>query len=169
MNSIEDLAAELELLRAEHDILDTFYRYAKAMDYGIASEWEDVFAEDGVFEVVGEFGPAARRVSGRSELRAYLATKDTPRPGIMKKHIYCNPRIHIEGKSATVDSYFLILASTDGVPRLQLFGIYHDRVVKEPDGMWRLKERIADCEATATDHRLAAVPWVEQKRSPGRS
>ena len=132
MENLADRAKVLDDLFAEREILATMCRYAAALDNAQVDDYVDVFTEDGVFEVLNSGrGAAPRRMQGRSALREYQMGKPAPRPGTFIKHMNVNPRIQVQGDTATGVSYWLTLSTTaEGSPYVPSFGRYLDTFVK---------------------------------------
>jgi|SRR5918996_629879 hypothetical protein len=147
---VQELVTRLEALETERAILRTLYRYGHSIDYGLEQEWVDCFTEDGVFDVRRRVGPSARH-EGRAALAAFIA-QHTRAPGKYHKHMLIEPVITVHDDQATVQSYFTRMdATSDGRPFIRAFGRYLDRMVKETDGVWRFKERVAEVEAVGEE------------------
>jgi 3-phenylpropionate/cinnamic acid dioxygenase small subunit len=141
---------DVRLLLEERSILRLLHRYAHAMDMGRETEWVDTFTADAVFDVVEVVGGRrVHREEGRGDLAAYVA--GYPKPPQFRKHVVTDPIIEINGDTATVEAYWLLLQrdDADGMPVLAAFGHYHDRLVKT-DGGWRIAERVAEVQASTT-------------------
>lgn len=139
---------ELEVLLAERAITRALHAYAHAMDYGDEAAWVDVFTEDAVFDVVEVVGGRrVHREEGRGDLAAYVAAY--PKPPRFRKHIVVDPIIEVDGDTAKVEAYWLLLERDDdnGRPVLSSFGHYDDRWVKQA-GTWRIAHRYAEVEAS---------------------
>jgi hypothetical protein len=148
---VQELVRRLEVLEAERAILRALYRYGHSIDYGLEQEWVDCFTEDGIFDVRRRVGPASARYEGSAALAAFIA-QHTRAPGRYHKHMLMEPVITVNGKQATVQSYFTRLDATrDGRPFIRAFGRYLDRIVKGADGVWRFTERIAEVEAVGEE------------------
>ena len=149
----ESAAKELALLLEERAILRLLHRYAHAMDYGDESAWVDVFTPDGVFDVIEVVGGhRVHRESGRAAFSAFISAYH--KPPFYQKHMMVDPIIQIDGTSARVEAYFMLLQrdEADGQPLLVAFGRYHDRLVKQ-DGRWRIAERRAEVESSTLKSR----------------
>jgi len=144
---VQELVRRLAALEAERAILRTLYRYGHSIAYGLEQEWVACFTEDGVFDVRRRVGSASVRYEGRAALAAFIA-QHTRAPGRYHKHMLMEPVISVNGDQATVQSYFARLdATAAGRSFIRAFGRYLDRMVKDPDGVWRFKERVAEVEA----------------------
>jgi ketosteroid isomerase-like protein len=137
----DDLLARVEALEAERDILATLYRYAHTIDVGDADGWADCFTEDGVFDVTSHVdGYAPYKVEGRENLRDFIEHHTRP-PALWHKHMIVEPIFHIDGDTATGDTYFLVLMDHGDEPVVRVFGRYLDTLRREADGVWRFVER----------------------------
>jgi ketosteroid isomerase-like protein len=164
MTDIADLEARLALLEAERGVLQTLYRYGHSIDYGDEESWVDCFTEDGVFDVRprGKDGyPPSRLISGREELKAFIA-RHTRAPELWHKHGLIEPQIEVDGDTATVRSYLAVFMEHDGEPLLRVFGRYRDRMVRGEDGRWRFQERIAEVESM----RRGLPPFIDGRPAP---
>ncbi|MFC0527729.1 nuclear transport factor 2 family protein [Phytohabitans kaempferiae] len=146
----EALDERVARLLDERDILATLNGYAHAMDYHDEATWVDAFTEDAVFDVVDSVsGVRVHREEGREELARYIANYPSPPP--YRKHVMVNPVVTVDGRTATVRAYWILLErmAGKGLPELVAFGAYRDRLVKQDDGKWRIVERFGDVEANA--------------------
>ncbi len=147
MSTPGDIESRLALLEAESAILKNLYRYGHAIDYGDEEAWVDCFTEDGVFDVRARLPHQPHRVvSGREELRAFV-TRHTRAPELWHKHLLIEPKVEVDGDTATCTSYLAVLMEHDEEPLVRVFGRYRDRLARCPDGRWRFRERIAEVES----------------------
>ena len=145
-SEIEDLKKRLQTLEDEKQIIETLHRYSHTIDYGPPEAWAGVFTEDGVFDVYRINGRKTHKESGRKELANYLSTKRLP-PLLYDKHLVCSPVISIEGNTAKVESYVVLLREMEeGGATVASWGRYHDTLAKQADGKWLIKERLAEME-----------------------
>jgi len=137
----EDLSGE------ERKILRTMNRYSRALDYGVADEWLDVFTADARYETVLADGSQFCLLTTREEFARFLADYPHP-PEHRQKHMLVNPVIEVDGNGAQGDSGWLFFTSDVGGlrPRLVAFGRYRDRFRRE-DGVWRIADRRCETEA----------------------
>lgn len=148
---MSDLEARLTRLEDERAILRTLHTYGQSIDYGDEEAWVDCFTEDGVFDVRSRLPHQLKRlISGRAELRRFIA-RHTRAPELWHKHLLVEPLIAVDGDTATCVSYLAVVMEHDDQPVLRVFGRYRDRLVKEADGRWRFRERIAEIESMRTD------------------
>lgn len=108
------------------EILQLLYRYNHAIDSGDAEGWADTFTEDGLFE-----GPVPGGLRGRAQLVEFASGVS----GI--RHMVLNPLVDVDGDTAGVRAYILVLAGGQVVT----VGTYDDTVVRTPAG-WRFSRRL---------------------------
>ena len=146
----EDLISDLARLLDERAVMSTLYRYGHSIDYGLEEDWVGCFTEDGVFDVRRSGAEAdSHRHEGRAALTEFVS-RHTRAPNRYHKHMLVEPVVEISGDRASVHSYFTRLdAADDGTPFIRAFGRYVDELVREADGVWRFRERIAEVEGFA--------------------
>lgn len=138
--------ARLEALEDERQIVETLHRYGHAVDYGPPEAWADLFTNAGVRTLFRANGQTVSQ-RGRAEFIAHLSKVPLPK-GTWDKHVTSNPVITLHGRTAKAESYFIQFNSrSEGGPRVNAFGRYHDTLVKER-GRWRIKERLAEVNAS---------------------
>jgi hypothetical protein len=157
--SLDVLAQRLTRLEDERDILAILYRYGHTIDHGPDEDWLDCFTDDGVWESVPAPGLSSnpRRIvaRGTEELRAFIAAH-THAPVRWHKHLLSEPMIQLDGDEARVVSYWVRIDRYEEGIYTRGFGRYRDHLVRCPDGRWRFRERIIDCEGM--ELRGDAVP-----------
>jgi hypothetical protein len=144
---IDALLARLQVLEDERAILQTLYQYGHSMDYGPDADFVDCFAEDGVWEVrMRKVPDGAFTCTGSAEIAASLAAQTSVRaPALFAKHLLIEPRIVLDGDTASVDSYFVrIEPRDDGPTQIVASGRYLDELSRGSDGQWRFTHRIAE-------------------------
>ncbi len=147
MPDVADLERRLALLEDERAIMKRLYAYAHAIDYGDEEGWANCFTEDGVFDIRTRIeGTPKMVVSGRAELRGFVA-RHTRAPELWHKHMLVEPQITVDGDEARSDSYLFVLVENEGLPTLRVFGRYRDRLIRDADGQWRFRERMAEIES----------------------
>jgi ketosteroid isomerase-like protein len=131
---IERLERRLLELEDERAILDTLYAYAHSLDYGDRGTWLDCWSEDAelhwpheTFRGVDEIG---RAFDGHSHA-----------PQAFHKHFLVEPRIRLDGDTASVSSYFSRINDSADGPVVRSFGRYLDTFVRCADGRWRIRRR----------------------------
>ena len=159
------LEARLERLENLESIRDSLHRYAHAIDYGRQSDWVDCFTKNGRF--VFKFPPgkspypdpepadgAVFAFQGSAALSDFIQGHSRA-PQVYHKHLMIEPLIDLQGNTARVSSYFvLVLEMEDGSRDVFTFGRYLDVMQREPDGRWRFLERVAEVEACGKGTRL---------------
>jgi hypothetical protein len=135
----------LQVLEDEREILRTMYQYGHALDYGDPDLFLDCWFEDATRETVSR----SRRDhvehvrKGHDELREFLVKHTT---GEIYKHLLVEPLISIDGDTARVESYFVMLNEDPQGPYVRAMGRYRDRLARDTDGRWRFVERISEIE-----------------------
>jgi hypothetical protein len=145
----EPLVSDLQhdTFRDEQAVIRTMNRYSRALDYGLAEEWLDVFTADARYETVLPDGTQYCLLTTREDFVRYLADYPHP-PEHRQKHMLINPVIEVNGDDALGDSGWLFLRSDTGGsrPRLSAFGRYRDRF-ERVQGVWRIADRVCETEA----------------------
>jgi hypothetical protein len=137
--------SRLDLLEAERAVLRRLHLYGHATDRADADAFAACFTADGVCEVIDpDAGPVAKRVVGRQQLLALMAGFARP-PASRHRHLLIEPLIEVaeDLSSASAVSYFAVLREHDGRPCVWAFGRYLDELIREQDGEWRLRLRVA--------------------------
>jgi hypothetical protein len=157
-----DLGRRLEVLEAERDIIRTLYAYSHHLDLGHDEEWADCFTADGAIDIhyrpeklpvarvaLGTRHEAGIRHTGREQLLAFVAGHDHPPKRF--KHLMVEPRITVEGDSASGVAYLVRVDDVgDGDLRVTSFGRYLDRYRKVAPREWRIAERVVLIEGAYT-------------------
>ena len=163
------LEARLERLENLESIRDSLHRYAHSIDYGRQGDWVDCFTKDGrfVFKFLPGKSPypgpepaggAVFAFQGSAELTGFIQGHSRA-PQVFHKHLMIEPLIDLQGDTARVSSYFvLVLEMEDGSRDVFTFGRYLDVMRREPDGRWRFLERVAEVEACGKGTRLNHQP-----------
>lgn len=113
------------LAEERDEILQLLYRYNHAIDSGDAEGWADTWTEDGFFGGVGD------GLQGRAQLVQFASGVGGLR------HMVLNPLIDVDGDTARVRAYVVVLAAGQVVT----VGTYDDTVVRTPGG-WRFAKRM---------------------------
>jgi len=123
--------------RDKTDVIETEYRYIRALDTG---DWRSVvklFHKDAKL-YVRESGEK-RPVGGLPEIEAMY--KDLAgRKVIFQRHYITVPLATVNGQTATFWSYYNAMFVHDAFTRLN-FGVYDDQLIKE-NGEWKFIEKI---------------------------
>jgi hypothetical protein len=144
---LADLSRRLERLESEREILRVLYSYGPGLDDGDEDGWVGCFTSDGVWETEG---PGVRRrhhLRGRDELIGF-AREHTRAPDHLHKHCVFDSVIEIDGETARSVSYFARLDALPDGPVVFAFGRYHDQLVREASGRWRIAHRRAEVQST---------------------
>ena len=139
------LEARLRLLEDERAILQTLYVYGHSLDDGREDVFIDCWTPDAVLH-----WPDRPPIRGHDGLREAFRAH-THAPIAWHKHMLFLPRVRVEGDVAQVDSMFARLDRYVSGPAVRSFGRYVDVLVRCEDGRWRLRERVAEREATRGD------------------
>jgi hypothetical protein len=156
------LTRRLQALEDERAVIRTLHRYGHAIDAGDEEAWLACFTEDAVFRAGGRRSRETRFVvSGRDELRAFIAGH-TRRPDAFHQHHVLEPLVTVDGAAAECVSGFIVVMEHGDRPVVRVFGRYHDRLVREPDGVWRFAERVAHIDSSRPG--LPPLAWGRDRR-----
>jgi uncharacterized protein (TIGR02246 family) len=140
---IKQLEARMSELEEERAIRDLLARYGFNADCGRDDAFADLFTEDTVFDLQAtSYGEVVdRRTTGREALREYRAAHRNPDFYGHALHMQGNNVvIHIDGDSAVVNSYSVVLHDDKGTLRLWTAG-NNQWALQKVDGQWLIKER----------------------------
>ena len=152
MATLEALLSRVTKLEDERAILDTLHRYNRAVDDGDDGDdavWVELFTEDGTFLALDRAGAEILRIQGREALAKWVRGFRANETRLTKHHVVA-PVITIDGETAAVESYSFRLSEggdPGDSPFLLLMGRYRDDMVKDGQGRWRFRQRIATTEA----------------------
>lgn len=134
----------IERLAIQQECAQLIARFAERNDARDPDAVADMFVEDGIFaRPTAPDAPVYGREAIRAQFRARPANKLT-------RHVCANTVVDVESATqATAVSTILLYTATlaDGAElpvkadAKQLIGAYHDRIVRDRDGVWRFKER----------------------------
>lgn len=164
---LANIERRLSLLEAERQIVGTLTGYSNAIDYGDLQGFLNCFSPAAVYELRG---PRDFRYSGYSQLTTFfrgllgggasgMPTGNGPFSSSRHKHYVVDPTIAWMGDLAECTSYFLVVQRNNDIPTLRLFGRYRDKFEYQPDGSWRISERIIEVEAMRTN--LPSLSYTE--------
>lgn len=157
---LAELERRLASIEARDGVLTTLHTLAQTIDYGEHERWVDCFTADGAFEMVEVRGTShTRKVrhEGRAALSAMIGGHSSA-PEHYHKHLTTVPLITLTGSDeATAVSYFARLDVGENGPFLWSFGRYLDRFRHEPDGAWRVVERVLEVESRAVPVKAADI------------
>lgn len=134
--AVEAAENRLQRLKDVEEIDFLSRAYGHYVDKSRHDDVADLFAEDGVVEILG------RGVFiGQDRVREYMHNLSPvgPREGSLFNHMHLQPVIHVspDGRSASVRSRLLVMFGIEGVDAQWGSGIYENVLVKE-DGVWKL-------------------------------
>jgi ketosteroid isomerase-like protein len=139
---VRELAARVQRLEDEREILRTLYAYAHSIDYGDEALFLDCWAENAQLE-----WPWRAPIVGEAALTEVFR-QHTHAPDVYHKHLMVEPRIDLQGDEATVHSLYSRMDRDEhNEPYVRSFGRYVDRLVRCSDGRWRFASRRAENEA----------------------
>ena len=126
------------------EILDLLGRYAHAYDSGDRTALEQLFTEDAELRIVGDVGQVPATMTGRGAIADGLIGKWTTIKPEQRRHVATNLVVLEQtDDTAHAASYFVLVATSGGPPTVLSTGRYEDELVKEPDGRWRIRLRVA--------------------------
>jgi hypothetical protein len=158
MDTLEDLRAEVRALRGrvqeledEREIRALFARHDYNFDCGRDEAWLALWTEDGSYDLVstvkypdGSTREIAQSWTGLAELRAFVTHPEGHhRPGFYGHSMHTadtNMVIHVQGDSATVNSYSLLYQEHGGAVSL-VSAANNQWTLKKIDGAWRFHTR----------------------------
>lgn len=135
------LEARLRAVEDRLAILDLEADYAYAWDMGTAQQWAEVFAEDGVFEMLPAGNLPNTRIAGRAALEAFCGQIRQQWAGLHYMH---PPRLRIDGDAADSVIFFEFRHAMRSDAQLRqgvTAGYYRTRYIRTDAG-WRIHERI---------------------------
>ncbi len=133
-NVIENLAGHV----AVRDLLD---RYTDALNQRDWAALQNLFCEDGVWDVGGpEMGAQAFRFEGAAQCAQGIAGLVSPSElCVQSNHAVV---IEVSGKTAVARSTINeLILMRDAPGMMTVWGTYYDRIVLDADGEWRFAER----------------------------
>lgn len=120
------------------EIEDVLYRYAEALD---RRDW-DLLGEVFTADAVAEYSGIGRTAEGLAQIVEVVSTALANVD--VSHHVISNPRIELDGDSASSRCYLRAQHRTDrpqaGDPFYEVGGVYHDRLVRTEAG-WRIAQR----------------------------
>lgn len=152
-------------LSVEQELIQTLHRYCHVIDYGPVDRLEEVFTEDGEFDILTNEGRPNRnfvRKVGMRELKRYFGWRlNTQFIAQRYKHLVFSPlTVKVEGETARVDSYFAAFCDVENKPNLRVYGRYKDTLVRR-NGRWLIRERQSWQETPATLAREAGQAGID--------
>jgi len=132
--------ARLERLEAELAIQRVIVDYAARLDARDYKGYVALFTED------GEWTNRVGSHKGHAAIEKMLTVLG-PAGAVNTSnyHLVSNPRVTVTGDTATATSrYLFVMRGKDGSPRPALAGLYADELVRQTDGSWKIKRRVAN-------------------------
>jgi hypothetical protein len=140
--ALDEVERSVRRLVDKDEIVDLVHRYSHFVDRRMYDELAGLFTEECVVDYGPGFGPPIR---GRRALRATFGAAREPtdsRPSfVATSHHNANVLVTFENDDhASVVTSLYAWHETSGGVSPQVWGCYHDVVVRTPEG-WRLAER----------------------------
>jgi hypothetical protein len=132
-------------------ILKVLNQYTYLVDFGTdVHEYTDLYTDDAIFQPNAANGatPTSPGASvGRAGLEKWIINEWQMRDrliamGHYRLHVFNEPEINVDGDHATARSYFQTTDNDNGRIYVVSIGLYQDKLVRSPDGRWRMKERL---------------------------
>ena len=108
-------------------------RYCQRCDDGAWDDWQDLFAPDATFSVLG------RTYEGPPAIRAFLEAAMPPEA--RGKHVLAQSDIEVDegaGTATAVSDYVFVARAGEGYA-ITSAGRYHDTFTRGSDGAWRFR------------------------------
>ncbi len=134
MSEIEELRAELALLKAERDIQRLQVAYGYYVDKAQWDEAADLFARDATLEIA-----ARGQFRGQDRIRAYLHALPPLEHGTVFNHMQLQPLITVAPDGQSAKGRWRAIMEVGFLGREELCGeaTYENAYVKE-DGVWKI-------------------------------
>lgn len=125
--------------------------YGQLLDSKRFEEWGALFTEDARFRVWG------RVYEGRAAIVREIGGMQPEAPG---KHLVLQPVIDLDGEGGALawTDLSALASGSDGAIAIATIGRYHDRLVKQADGRWRIAERVLVMAGEAVPPGVADTP-----------
>jgi hypothetical protein len=163
---IQALVARVRQLEDEREIMRSLNQYGHTLDYGREDEFLDCFTEDGAW--ISSNAQRRRAFEGRVGLLQFF-NNHTHAPEYWHKHLILLPQIALNGDEAVSRSYYVRIDEHPEGAYVRSFGHYTDKLVRCPDGRWRIKERLVEGEGTGSPKTFPPPPAWTQKPELGRT
>ena len=138
MSTAEERLARVEDTLAVQEVLA---RCCHTIDGADVDAWVDCYSEDGRWISEPSAGGPSFVLEGRDALAAWFAEFREKVPLDTQTHLGLNARVTIDGDGARALSTFVTVRLLNGEPVVFANGLYHDRLVRCDDGVWRIAER----------------------------
>jgi hypothetical protein len=134
LSEIEELRAELALLKAERDIQRLQVAYGYYVDKAQWDEAADLFARDATLEIA-----ARGQFRGQDRIRAYLHALPPLEHGTVFNHMQLQPLITVASDGQSAKGRWRAIMEVGFLGREELCGeaTYENAYVKE-DGVWKI-------------------------------
>jgi hypothetical protein len=134
LSEIEELRAELALLKAERDIQRLQVAYGYYVDKAQWDEAADLFARDATLEIA-----ARGQFRGQDRIRAYLHALPPLEHGTVFNHMQLQPLITVAPDGQSAKGRWRAIMEVGFLGREELCGeaTYENAYVKE-DGVWKI-------------------------------
>ena len=135
------LEARLDRVEAELAIRAILVDYAAFLDARDYAPYVALFTPDGEWE--NHNGHYKGRDAIVAMLTSQLGPDGSPNPN--SYHLITNIRVTIDGDRATASSrfHFVMRDRESGSPRIILGGTYDDQLLRQRDGDWQIRRRLA--------------------------
>ena len=138
MDKDNDLEATVTELKAIHEIMNLEADYCYAADSYDGDAFANVFAEDGILDII-----PMGKTAGRQNLRV-LCSEQFPRGFSFSMHFLHNPRIVVKGDRATGKyCWEASLTYPDPNTATRAAGTYDSRYIKTNEG-WKIQEKVVN-------------------------
>jgi uncharacterized protein (TIGR02246 family) len=116
------------------------------VDYAARLDARDYKGYVALFTPDGEWSNRIGSHKGPEAIRKMLTTFGPEgATNTSNYHLVSNPRVEVNGDRATATSrYLFVMRGKDGSPRPALAGLYTDELVREADGSWKIRRRVAN-------------------------
>lgn len=140
--TVRTLERRVEILEAERDIRALLTRYSITADLRLASEWVDLWTDDGVYDLgEGNVSTYQGRFEGHHDLRRLITGPGMPPEGRSQHYTDGPLQLEIDGDEAVGEGYSVtFVEGDDGRARAWALGFNHWTFVRR-DGGWRIRER----------------------------
>lgn len=131
------LDARVRRLEDHEKIREVLAAYGFAADLGRSDAWVDLWTGDGIYDLdAGAHG-------GRDQLQDLIAAPTGYHKSIENRsqHIAVNPHIHVEGDTAVVEAYRMLVVKQDGAEARIAAGAYTRFELVRRDGTWKIQRQ----------------------------
>ena len=135
------LEARLDRVEAELAIRAILVDYAAFLDARDYAPYVALFTPDGEWENHNGHYKGQDAILGM--LTSQLGPDGSPNPN--SYHLITNVRVTVDGGEATASSrfHFVMRDRASGSPRILLGGTYDDHLLRQSNGVWKIRRRLA--------------------------